>query len=82
MFIYACLPYYCIEVGSGAPFTHVVAIFVIGGVFDRTRPEIVQYDCDSVLSERPPCIFAFDSETYALSRLTVRDPFPARAYLL
>jgi hypothetical protein len=43
--------------------SHAVAIFVIGGVFDRTRPEIVQFDCDSVWSEGSPCISAFDSET-------------------
>jgi hypothetical protein len=36
--------------GSLAVFTHAVAIFVIGGVFDGTGPEIVQYDCDSILS--------------------------------
>ena len=44
-------------------FTHAVAIFqvVIGRIFDRTGPEIVQYDCDSALSERSPCISAFCS---------------------
>jgi hypothetical protein len=48
-------------------FTHAVAIFVWWRLrdFDRAGPEIVQYDCDSVLSEGSPCISAFDSETHA-----------------
>jgi hypothetical protein len=41
-----------------------VAIFAIVGVFDKTDPEIVQCDGDSVLSEGSPRISAFDSETY------------------
>jgi hypothetical protein len=44
--------------GALVDFTHAVAIFVIGGVFDRTGPEIV-------LSEGSPCISAFASETGA-----------------
>jgi hypothetical protein len=43
-----------------------VAIFVIGGVFDRTGPEIIQYCMIAILSpEGSSCISAFDSETYA-----------------
>ncbi len=38
---------------------------VVGGVFDGTGPEIVKYDCDSILLEGSPCIPALDSETYA-----------------
>jgi hypothetical protein len=51
--------------GALVVFTHAVAIFVVGGVFDRTRPEIVQYDGDSVWSEGSPGISTFDSETGA-----------------
>jgi hypothetical protein len=54
-----------VDGGAFVVFTHAVAIFVIGGVFDKTGPEILQYDCDSVLSEGSPRISAFDSETYA-----------------
>jgi hypothetical protein len=36
-------------------FTHAVAIFVIGGVFDRTGPDWKLYN-KSVLSEGSPCI--------------------------
>ena len=54
-------------------FTHVVAIIIVGGVFDRTGPEIVQYD-DSVLSEGSTCISAFDAERdTALPALTERE---------
>jgi hypothetical protein len=53
-------------VGALVVFTHchAVAIFIIGGVFNRTGPEVVQYDCDSILSEGSPCISVFDLETY------------------
>ena len=42
-------------------FTHAVAIFIVGGVFDRTGPKIVRSDCDPVLSEGLPCISVFGS---------------------
>jgi hypothetical protein len=38
--------------------------FVVGGVFDRIGPEIVQYNCDSVLSQGH-LASTFDSETGA-----------------
>ena len=42
-----------VDGGALVVFTHAVAIliFVVGGVFDRTGPETVQYedDCDSVI---------------------------------
>ena len=36
------------------------------GIFDRTGPEIVQYDFDSVLSEGVAFISSFDSDTCTL----------------
>ena len=50
-----------VDGGALVVFTHTVVV----GVFDRTGPEIVQYGCDSVLSEVLPCISVFDSETGA-----------------
>jgi hypothetical protein len=68
--------------GALVVFTHAVAIFVVASVFDRTSPEFVQYDCDSVLSEGSTLFV--DSETGAqhFSALTereclVQDPIPA-----
>jgi hypothetical protein len=60
--------------GAFVVFTHAVAIFVFGGVFDRTQPgapgpEIVQYSMIAILScqrdRRSPCIFTFDLQMYA-----------------
>ena len=79
-----------VDSGALVIFIHAVAISDVGEVFDRTRPEIVQYDCDSVLSEALPCISVFDSETGAegwrpaLSSLDVlcKIPFLPRAHLI
>ena len=69
-----------VDGGALVVFTHAVAIFGVGGVFDRTGPEIVQYDGDSVLSEGSPCISVFDGDGCSAliqRECLVQDPIPA-----
>jgi hypothetical protein len=42
-----------VEMEGRRSFTHVVTIFVIGGVFDGIDPEIVQYHCDYLVGGSP-----------------------------
>lgn len=60
----------CWILGALVVFTHchAVAIFIIGGVYNRTGPEIVQYDCDSGLQEKPSVLTKLRLDTVGFIR--------------